>query len=1781
MQHQNKLQSPPPPSLGSAAARFCVWVLRVCFCAVCAVFADGILTANLNQISFSQSDQIGFHLVVNDAHAHPHNCHFAHQGRVNRPNAADFYRDRSVVPCVDSDRIELHEWCIDNGIEIANEGDDLTFENSSRCWLGEQTCKSEGFGCDVPAFSKEQEAKQNACLNAGYEVDTEVDNWAIFVIETLGRRRHCDLKEDEDERVGACKYKHRDHANLEFIEYNSGLHACLCTAGRGGGKHNSTFANGCGCFNSQSWYPISGESCIIDSFLDLHKPALDDCTAKGYALRSEDENYYCSVRVRNTLLGGKVFDECLITGPDESESFNLCSAAFGTPLTFPQKPDDANPIHDYAYCLDGMRAVEHPLLGADGTKTTCLETELISIFDECKTKGWFAYGPMTGDSDWGCVIPVQNGESDVISFFCRFKDASGDDAPDCARAFGAPVVFPQKPEPQRAYFYNCPNGELPERIGCAPACGTGNRLVPDPLGLDRCVVCAEGVGRNGECEPCPDGTAPTDDHSACVVCPVGYQAADDDSGCESCPLGAFRGAENERCVPCPFGKIPNEARSGCLAIDSLVVDLAGVPDGADFFETCHAAGWETEERGHWLTRFYSFERYDICKIPLADGQVPSRRHEYCVMSATNAIHEETDTYMAAEWDPNTHDFDDIRCDVAFGNWKTYGFPRKLEGRNQRFVINCPGGGRAAVADGTSQVCTCDGVAGGSCGDDRRLCLRRAATAGLPSANALAVRGGVEHCLNYTYSETAREPGGSCVLGVDCDAAFRRDAYPCALGGASRVANANNDGCEICSPTSVARPIDFRIGPRDGGRCSEDFAQAPLCRTLGGEVVAPGGGVSYFCRNYNTDGGGECLLGTIDHNGIPVNETAADDACARTLPPDCGDTAILNANETACVTALHEPECLARGGAISGERCVNFKPAGDGECLLGKGGKNPAGCERAFADGLRTCGANEIISADNLTCQTCPSGRTPTTNKRDCRAAETGCQSESVCASRRVECAAREGRLVWGNDGLEYCEGFLLDGTGRCRVASHGSDECKAAFRVASPCRANEYSDYDGAADATTCRTCAAGQVPNHNRTGCVADTAEAELAECEHRTGRPRRDFRRDVRGDRLGGALGVADFLCEGYTRNGGGLCRIGVSDAPDGCADSFSAEARPCPPGSVADAANRSCKECPLGQVPDTAGRACVSETILETQSAECSVRDGRVFSRQVTAGAARHEYIHHLCADFRPQGDGECRLGDPSPARPENCAKQFADYARPCPAGHRRDGDSNSCVMCPYGETDPSGKTCALSSAEICQRAGWPYQRQSGGREVCKIPTRDHVRNFQSGFCVMRHGRFTTSEDVDCDVPFPDWRETGFPTKTSDDRHYYTCPPGVTTNAARNGCTECETPLTAPLRERFSANVLSCSNDHAAMRRVCESSGWLWLNHGDGASRYDVCAVPLRNAETQAVPGVRTVRGEELSYCVMHRGAALDEGDIDCDAALPDWRTEGFPQSQGEDDPREFVFNCPHGATESYEHCAGSIADCEARGWTVENDSCKGAFPGGECAGAACVTAAAQAELCEAVGGAATATECAGIDGGGRCALGADCDEVYENHATGCPPNRRLAEGRCVAATNAAVSTCITQGGRLGAEPDGRGVWRAHCVFSPERFGGARASCPLTDNGCDDDYIALATPPTCRPDQTLQPKSYACGCPPGMREFDLGDGPRCLPPYDCSHTPLENDEANATNNGCACPYDFPYVGYYTDRCVTICSAEQEVYDGMCSPRCEEDEFRNPNGTCECRRF
>ena len=1756
MQHQNKLQSPPPPppppSLGSAAARLCVWILRLCFCAACAVFADGILTANLNQISFSQSDQIGFHFLPKLARAGS-NAHC--------PSGMLAYRNFGM--CLTATEVEmLDHFCPDNDLPSFVPIDSPAHKPAPII------CRST---TEPTGMSEEQ---KKACTDAGY---------AVF---DLGAKFACwawDIENSPCAKSGPNRrYRFDLHDHL-------GGHHCGCSGTRGTGKHNQ-FPGGdrtapCGCRYFQSWYALPGQphACIPDAFLDEVAKLLNDCEDKGFATRGENDHYYCGVPVRNALLGGKIFDECLIVGPDESEAFNPCSAVFGSPVVFPRvrkEEDDSLVAHDYAYCPAGTQTVEHPLLGADGTRTTCLETELVPVFDECRAKGWFAYGPMTGDSDWGCVIPVQNGESDVISFFCRFKDASGDDAPDCARVFGLPVVFPQKPEPQRAYFYNCPNGELPERHGCAPTCGSGERLIPDPLGLDRCVVCAEGVGRNGECEPCPDGTAPTDDHSACVVCPVGYEAADDGGGCESCPLGAFRGAENERCVPCPFGKIPNEARSGCLAVDSLSPDLAGVPDGADFFETCHAAGWETEERGHWLTRFYSFERYDICKIPLADGQVPSRRHEYCVMSATNAIHEETDTYMAAEWDPNTHDFDDIRCDVAFGDWKTNGFPRKLEGRNQRFVINCPGGGRAAVADGTSQVCTCDGVSGGSCGDDRRLCLRRAATAGLPSANALAVRGGVEHCLNYTYSETAREPGGSCVLGVDCDAAFQRDAYPCALGGASRVANANNDGCEICSPTSVARPIDFRIGPRDGGRCSEDFAAAPLCRTLGGEVVAPGGGVSYFCRNYNTDGGGECLLGAIDHNGIPVNETEADDACARTLPPDCGDTAILNANETACVTALHEPECLARGGAISGERCVNFKPAGDGECLLGKGGKNPAGCERAFADGLRTCGANEIISADNLTCQTCPSGRTPTANKRDCQAAETGCQSESVCASRRVECAAREGRLVWGNDGLEYCEGFLLDGTGRCRVASHGSDECKAAFRVASPCRANEYSDYDGGANATTCRTCAAGQVPNHNRTGCVADTAEAELAECEHRTGRPRRDFRRDVRGDRLGGALGVSDFLCEGYTRNGGGLCRIGVSDAPDGCADSFSAEARPCPPGSVADAANRSCKECPLGQVPDTAGRACVSETILETQSAECSARDGRVFSRQVTAGAARHEYIHHLCADFRPQGDGECRLGDPSPARPENCAKQFADYARPCPAGYRRDEDS--CVMCPYGETDPSGKTCALSSAEICQRGGWPYQLQSGGREVCKIPTRDHVRNFQSGFCVMRHGSFTTSEDVDCDVPFPDWRETGFPTKTNDDRHYYTCPPGVKVNAARNGCTECETPLTVPLRERFSANVLSCSNDHAAMRRVCESAGWLWLNHGDNAARYDVCAVPLRDAETQAVPGVRTVRGEELSYCVMHRAAALDEGDVDCDAALPDWRTDGFPQSQGEDDPREFVFNCPHGATESYEHCAGSVADCEARGWTVENDSCKGAFPGGECeTGAACVTAAAQAELCEAVGGAATETECAGIDGGGRCALGADCDEVYANHANGCPPNRRLAEGRCVFTADADVSGCTSRGGRLGAEPDERGVWRAHCVFPPQRFGGARASCPLANNGCTNDYIALATPPTCRSDQTLQPKSYACGCPPGMREFDLGDGPQCLTPYDCSHTPLENDEANATNNGCACPYDFPYVGYYTDRCVTICSAEQEVYDGMCSPRCEEDEFRNLNGTCECRRF
>ena len=371
---------------------------------------------------------------------------------------------------------------------------------------------------------------------------------------------------------------------------------------------------------------------------------------------------------------------------------------------------------------------------------------------------------------------------------------------------------------------------------------------------------------------------------------------------------------------------------------------------------------------------------------------------------------------------------------------------------------------------------------------------------------------------------------------------------------------------------------------------------------------------------------------------------------------------------------------------------------------------------------------------------------------------------------------------------------------------------------------------------------------------------------------------------------------------------------------------------------------------------------------------------------------------------------------------------------------------------------------------------------------------------------------------------------------------------------------------------------------LRELCRSAGWRRVNYGDETDRYDACSLPLRDAISGETPGEYVVRGERLSYCVTNRDIDLREGDIPCETVFPDWRTAGFPQSEGDDDERVFIYNCPGGLSSdpTRQYCPGSDADCEARGWTAENGECSGAFPASPCetgAGLACLTNFAAGEKCESVGGTPTPTHCLGVGGVG-CAFGADCDAAYENHELGCPRNRRLAEQRCVLATDREVLPCRAQGGSLGAEWDAEAEdWVALCVFPPSPFGGARATCRLSD--CDAAYAAYAAAPTCPEGQALQTGSYVCGCPPGMQEFDLGNGPECLVPFDCSGTGLENDIPNEQNNGCECPSELPYRGFYSDRCVSSCAAEHIAIDGVCSPQCQEDEFRNQNGTCECKRF
>ena len=918
---------------------------------------------------------------------------------------------------------------------------------------------------------------------------------------------------------------------------------------------------------------------------------------------------------------------------------------------------------------------------------------------------------------------------------------------------------------------------------------------------------------------------------------------------------------------------------------------------------------------------------------------------------------------------------------------------------------------------------------------------------------------------------------------------------------------------------------------------------------------------------------------------------------------------------------------------------------------------------------------------------------------------------SICATQRAECIDRQGLITFdeSNHLEELSVGYLANGGGECIIGATDSEyryasdanrhedarnaeTCEDAFaREPPPCPPDQYAATNSARECAStdaqgvcttyetvavhsCETCPDGQIPNHDRDGCVDDDIDAHIAECEYRTGVPRENFPSDFRGERLGGALAAEDLLCENYAGEAGGTCRLGPSDSPDSCHAAFRSQGarRPCPVGSASFGWN-ACRQCLEGYVNNPDGDRCVLEGALAAQMTQCEDRGARMFTRQRTAANGR-EVTDHYCADFLPAGGGECRMGDTDYERDGTCAKFFREYAPPCRVGFHWNSDNAKCEACPAGEVaNESGHSCeAENPRALCEAGGWVYENIAAepddpAKEVCRVPVRNHSTGEEWDECIARLAKDAeaTADELRCETAFPQWTSSGFPPQQTGTTvtFVFSCPSDAPLHSSREYCrghsghcaaqdgtesggncsgtfpdspcalgAECVAPLDfreACLQNGGTVTTSECTglpdgdceygddcdaefarllagDDEEAcaenyvmenarcvpataaeverLRELCRAAGWRRVNYGDGNDRYDVCSLPLRDAISGETPGEYVVRGERLSYCVINRDIALREGDIPCETVFPDWQTAGFPQSEGDDDERVFIYNCPGGLSSdaTRQYCPGSDADCEARGWTAENGECSGAFPASPCetgAGLACLTNFAAGEKCESVGGAPTPTHCLGV-GGVQCAFGADCDAAYENHELGCPRNRRLAEERCVLATDREVSLCRAQRGTLGAEWDAEADdWIALCVFPPAPFGGARATCRLSD--CGDAYAAYAAAPTCPAGQALQTGSYTCGCPPGMQEFDLGNGAECLVPYDCSGTGLENDIPNAQNNGCECPSELPYMGFYSDRCVSACAAEHIAIDGVCSPQCEEDEFRNANGTCECRRF
>ena len=625
--------------------------------------------------------------------------------------------------------------------------------------------------------------------------------------------------------------------------------------------------------------------------------------------------------------------------------------------------------------------------------------------------------------------------------------------------------------------------------------------------------------------------------------------------------------------------------------------------------------------------------------------------------------------------------------------------------------------------------------------------------------------------------------------------------------------------------------------------------------------------------------------------------------------------------------------------------------------------------------------------------------------------------------------------------------------------------------------------------------------PN-NKTGIIPATANTIGAtECACPAGQGILDI----------GICGVCPTGQGLHSDNTCGVCSSGQGVLPDGTCGV-------CPTGQGVFA-NGNCGECPTGQgifpdgtcgvcprgqgaVPGGTCGACAAGFALQGGVCTC-------------AGPAGQEFINGACACPAGQGVYNNACGD-------------------CPIGQEID-DNGNCRACPSGQgIFPDGQchACPTDAREdpatltngVCTCTAVIGQEVING--ACACPDGQGIRDDNScGSCV-------TGEVIDgngyCNACpngqgiFPDGKCHVCPDSASlDDDGACVCPDGF---IASQGA--CASLACSGDSERFQVSGYSfpwcVSNAAANIAKACEAAGWGQVRGANlSGQAYMYC--PVRSARYALTTGVFQLESTDGQDGVPLGGCGItgDSFKPTCVEMFGD--PPQFPQSDGDDDQRQFWANC----------------------------SRDGTLPGGIPAGINRVEA----------------TECACANGGDypNCACPSGQGLLDNNTCAVCPP------GQGVRSDNHRCAVCpsgegILSDGTCGACPEGRGILDAvnACGVCPSGEG------ILSDGTCG----------ACPEGRGILDNTNACGvCPFGEGILSDGTCGACpsgegiLSDGTCGACP--SGEGILSDGTCAACPEGRGILDNTNACGVCPSGEGILSDGTCDA-CPSGEGVLSDGTC-----